>query len=374
MKATLLLADGSVFTGYQLGVAGTTIGEIIFNTAMSGYQEVLTDPSYKGQIVLFTSPHIGNQGVNLEDSESDKAHIAGIIIKDITRTAANYRATETLDSYLKRMNICGIYGIDTRQLTRHIRNKGAMKAILSTDCLDHEALAAQLKKAPEISQRDLVSEVSINKVTIWKGQPATEWYYEDISPSYSNTLHVVAIDFGIKHNILRLLKSLEMDVTIVPAKTDFETIRQLNPDGIFLSNGPGDPQKVDYAVKTVKQLSGHYPVFGICLGHQILALAFGAETYKLQFGHHGSNHPVQDLESGRISITAQNHNYAVDLNSLKQAGFIPTHINLNDQTVEGMKHKNRPVFSVQYHPEASPGPHDAVHLFKRFRDFVEKNK
>ena len=366
MKAVLLLEDGTCFTGQAFGAQGMAIGEVVFNTGMTGYQEILTDPSYKGQIVTMTYPHIGNYGINPEDIESDGPKVEGLVVRELCRKPSNYRSTQSLDDYLCSRGICGIHQIDTRALTRHIRQKGSMMGILSSNDKSLAKLGKQLSDHPGIVGKDLVQFVTIEEEVEWKEPINPEWYYEKTHSLGQKECLVVAYDFGIKRNILRLLTSLGMKVLLVPASTPFERIREINPDGIFLSNGPGDPEGVQYAVKSVKKLSARYPFFGICLGHQILGLALGAKTYKLKFGHHGSNHPVKNLKSGVIEITAQNHNFAIDKKTLNKSGFIETHRNLNDGTVEGMKHRELPVYSVQYHPEASPGPHDSVYLFREF--------
>lgn len=372
MESILLLEDGRVFTGEGFGASGTTMGEVVFNTGMTGYQEILTDPSYKGQMVTMTYPHIGNYGINPDDGESEKPQVEAFIVRELCEIPSNYRSTESLDAYLKRHNIQGIQQIDTRELTRHIREKGSMLGIMSSEGLSISEMNSRLKAHPAIEGRDLVRFVTSDKIKTWESVAPEAWYYDDISPLTDRAFHVVAYDFGIKHNILRLLHSYGFKVTVVPASTTAEQVKELNPDGIFLSNGPGDPAAVDYAVDHIRKLIGYKPMFGICLGHQILCLALGAETYKLKFGHHGSNHPVKDLKTEVIEITAQNHNFAVDPESVKNRGMNITHLNLNDHTVEGMEHTELPVYSVQYHPEASPGPHDSLYLFHRFSEMMEK--
>ncbi len=356
-KAFLLLKDGSYFSGKSFGSEGETIGEVCFNTGMTGYQEILTDPSYCRQIITMTAPHIGNYGINPDDVESDKIQVAGFVIKEETVTPSNWQSTQSIGDYLQEHNIVGIQSIDTRALTRHIRDNGAMNGIISTIDSDLDSLKKKLSKAPDMTGLDLAKEVTVKKPYQWN--------------SKSSTFKVATIDFGIKHNILRLLESHGCDVTVFPASTTVKDVLKFNPDGVFLSNGPGDPAVVTYGIKTVKELLGQKPIFGICLGHQILALALGAKTFKLKFGHRGLNHPVKNLETGKIEITSQNHGFAVDLDSLP-SNVEPTHVNLNDNTSEGIRCKDFPAFSVQYHPESSPGPHDSRYLFEQFIDMMNK--
>jgi carbamoyl-phosphate synthase small subunit len=356
MKAILVLEDGTAFEGTSLGSAGETIGEVVFNTSMSGYQEILTDPSYKGQIVTMTYPLIGNYGVNDKDSESESPHVQGFIVREYSRHPSNWQSRRSLEDFLKQYRIVGIQEIDTRSLVRHIRTVGAMKGIISTVDLDRASLLSKVAKAPGLEGRDMVCEVSCKSLSVWRdnlGHP-----------------HVVVYDFGVKHNILRTFTELGCKVTVVPATTSADHILDLKPDGILLSNGPGDPAGVPYAVANVKELIGKKPIFGICFGHQVLARALGGTTYKLKFGHHGGNHPVKDMSTGKVEITVQNHCFAVDAERLDNTGLRITHINLNDNTVEGMEHTNLPILSVQYHPEASPGPHDAKYLFERFKQLM----
>lgn len=357
-KAKLALEDGRIFTGSSFGASGERHGEVVFNTSMTGYQEILTDPSYKGQIVTMTYPLIGNYGVNPEDVESRKIFLEGFVVKECSRIRSNWRSTKSLDDYLKESNIVAIEGIDTRALTKHIRLQGAMKAVLSTEDLDDKSLIKKAKTSPGLIGRDLVKEVTCNKE--YKAEEVTRCEMRD------TRYKIIAMDFGIKYNILRCLIRSACNVTVVPAKTSAEEILKQNPDGIFLSNGPGDPAAVTYAVKEIKKLLGKKPIFGICLGHQLLGLALGGKTYKLKFGHHGANHPVKDLKTNKILITSQNHGFCVDIDPLKKDDIEITHINLNDNTLEGMRHKKLPAFSVQFHPEHSPGPHDAEYLFKDF--------
>jgi carbamoyl-phosphate synthase small subunit len=372
VQATLLLKDGKIFRGQGFGAEGTTIGEVVFNTGMTGYQEILTDPSYKGQIVTMTYPHIGNYGINREDVESIKPQIEGLIIRELCSIPSNYRSEESLDNYLKKHSITGIHQIDTRELTKHIREKGSMMGILSTKEIGTDELKEKLDNHPGIEGRDMVQYVTVDKIKEWQSSAPSSWYYDLVRPLGEREFKVAAYDFGIKHNILRLMTSYGLNITLVPASTPTEKIKEMEPDGVFLSNGPGDPEGVTYAVENIRKLIGYRPIFGICLGHQVLSLALGAKTYKLKFGHHGSNHPVKNCATGEIEITAQNHNFAVNPDSLKEVGLIITHLNLNDGTVEGMVHKELPIFSVQYHPEASPGPHDSLYLFKKFYEMMEK--
>lgn len=346
----LLLDDGRKFEGKSLGFPGETIGEICFNTGMTGYQEILTDPSYCSQIVTMTSPHIGNYGINEEDVESNKIQVAGFVIKEESISPSNWRSTDSLNTYLKNNKIVGIQRIDTRALTRHIRDQGAMNGIISSVDTDINSLSNKLKNAPSMNGLDLAKVVSTKEIYKW---------------SESGKFKVAAIDYGIKRNILNILKQNECEVTVFPAKTTADQILDFDPDGIFLSNGPGDPSAVTYGVEMVKNLLGTKPIFGICLGHQILSLALGAKTFKLKFGHRGINHPVKNLETETVEITSQNHGFAVDLNSLPE-NVVSTHINLNDNTSEGIECKELNAFSVQHHPESSPGPHDSRYLFEKF--------
>lgn len=356
MKAVLALEDGRIFEGSSFGATGECLGEVVFNTSMTGYQEILTDPSYKSQIVTMTYPQIGNYGVNLEDVESSKPQVEGFIVRENSRIYSNWRSKDSLENYLKENNIIGLEEVDTRAIVRHIRIFGAMKGIISTVDFNKESLTKKVKEYEGIVGQDLVKKVTCREKYIY---------------SKDKKYKVVALDFGIKTNILRCLKEYGCSVTVVPASTSAKEILEMKADGIFLSNGPGDPAGVPYAAKTVERLIGERPIFGICLGHQILALALGEKTYKLKFGHRGGNQPVKDLKTGKIEITSQNHGFCVELNNSE---LISTHINLNDDTIEGMEHKDLPMFSVQYHPEASPGPHDANYLFKRFIEMMEKWK
>ncbi len=367
-EAYLVLSDGTVFKGKSFGASGETKGEVVFNTSMTGYQEILTDPSYYGQMVAMTYPLIGNYGINEDDYESDKIHLSAFIVKEYSEIYSNYRATTSLADFLKKHNVIGIQGIDTRKLVRHIREEGSMNAIISTETSDIDYLKEKAANIAPIEGKDLVQYVTCKKPYIWNEH---SWSLEQ-KAFEDNNIHIVAIDFGVKRNILRYFKDEGCKVTVVPAKTSFEEIENLKPDGIFLSNGPGDPEPVTYGIELAKKAIEKYPVFGICLGNQILGIAMGGKTYKLKFGHHGGNQPVKDLATGKVEITAQNHCFAVDLDSLKEQVEI-THVNLNDNTVEGIKHKTKPVFAVQYHPENCPGPHDAKYLFKRFVNLIKEN-
>lgn len=392
MEALLVLADGTVFRGEGFGAQTTVVGEVVFNTSLTGYQEVITDPSYRGQMVCMTVPHVGNTGVNAEDVESDRPQITAFIVREVSPVVSNWRANETLPAWLQRHGIPGISEIDTRALTRLLREKGVQHAALCTDgSRTVEELLAQARAWEGLDGRDLVREVTCQEAYHWLDATGEAWTPvpagRDLAqgspagglpaaapPEDSSLPLVVAYDFGIKHNILRRLASHGLRVTVVPAHTPAEEVLALQPDGIFLSNGPGDPAAVPYAAEAVAQLlDSGAPMFGICLGHQIIGLALGGRTYKLKFGHHGGNQPVSDVDATNVQITAQNHNYAVDESSLP-ANVQVTHRNLNDGTVEGLRLADRPVFCVQYHPEASPGPHDADLLFARFAETVKKNR
>ena len=368
--ALLALADGRVFRGESCGASGEAQGEVVFNTSMTGYQEILTDPSYRGQIVCMTYPLIGNYGINPEDVESRRPWVNGFIVKEACPLPSNWRGRIRLDDYMREQAVVGIQGIDTRALTRHIRDHGAQEGIISTEDLDPERLAARARALPGLVGRDLVSEVTVQQPYGWhEGRwELGRGYLPPPAPRFK----VIAYDSGIKQNILRQLASVGCSVEVVPARTPAAAILERKPDGVFLANGPGDPEGVPYLIESVRALIGQTPIFGICLGHQILGLAFGGATYKLPFGHHGANHPVRDLLSGRVEITSQNHGFAVDPQSVARFGVEETHVNLNDGTSEGMRHQEWPIFSVQYHPEASPGPHDAHYLFHRFTEMLER--
>ena len=380
-KAILALADGTVFTGVSIGATGQTVGEVVFNTAITGYQEILTDPSYCQQIVTLTYPHIGNYGVNEEDVEANRVHAAGLIIKDLPLLASNFRQSATLSEYLQREGTVAIAGIDTRKLTRILRSKGAQNGAIVglalgedvTDAVVQKAIAAA-QAAPSMAGQDLAKVVSTQQPYVWT---QSEWQLarEDGTPGYGEQtaprFHVVAYDFGVKKNILRMLAERGCKVTVVPAQTPAAEVLKYQPDGIFLSNGPGDPEPCDYAIAAARELiETGIPTFGICLGHQIMALASGAKTFKMKFGHHGANHPVKDLDNGRVSITSQNHGFAVDEKTLP-ANMRATHVSLFDGTLQGLARTDKPAFCFQGHPEASPGPHDIAYLFDRFIKMME---
>ena len=376
MQARLTLEDGRTFACRSFTGPGEASGEVVFNTSMTGYQEVLTDPSYSGQMVTMTYPLMGNYGVNPEDVESARIQVAAFLVKEYIPFPSNFRSTQSLADYLAGQGVLGVEGLDTRALTRHIRNGGAMRAIISTTDLNFESQLRRTKAIPSMVGRDLAREVTTAQPYRWNtGQPeplahdvkldANIWRRRGNRPS------VVAIDFGLKYNIARCLEHVGFEVVVVPAETDAATIMAMAPNGLFLSNGPGDPEPVTYGVQTVKDLLGRLPIFGICLGNQILGLALGGRTYKLKFGHRGANQPVKNLSTGKVEITSQNHGFAVDTDSLSADDVDVTHINLNDNTVEGIRHRRLPAFSVQYHPEASPGPHDAAYLFDQFKAMMK---
>jgi carbamoyl-phosphate synthase small subunit len=370
--ALLALADGRVFRGEACGAEGEAHGEVVFNTAMTGYQEILTDPSYRGQLVCMTYPLIGNYGINPEDAESRQPWVNGLIVKEACPYPSNWRGRMRLADYMRAHGIVGIQGIDTRALTRHLRDHGAQEGLISTEELDAGRLVERARALPGLVGRDLVNEVTVDGEHGWsEGRwDLARGYLPPPTPKF----RVIAYDSGIKQNILRQLAALGCAVEVVPATTPGAAIAERKPDGIFLANGPGDPEGVPYLIESTRALIGKAPIFGICLGNQILGLAFGGATYKLPFGHHGANHPVRDLLTGRVEITSQNHGFAVDPRSVARLGLEETHVNLNDGTSEGMRHRELPIFSVQYHPEASPGPHDAHYLFQRFIDLMENNR
>jgi len=365
----LALEDGTVFTGQAFGAEGTHDGEVCFNTSMTGYQEILTDPSYAGQIVTMTYPLIGNYGVNEEDIESKGPQVEGFIIKELARRKSNFRASDSLEDYLKENGVVGIEGVDTRAITRKLRIDGAMKGSISTEILDDAELVARAQAWTGLVGQDMVKRVAPTKSFDW-----SKGYESDFAMEHrtkAGRYKVVAIDCGMKRNILRNLVETGCEVTVVPPATKAEAVLERKPDGVFISNGPGDPEPIRYAYECLRGLIGKTPIFGICLGHQLLSLALGAKTYKLKFGHRGGNQPVMNLATRRVEITSQNHGFAVDTDSLVKVGGTPTHENLNDKTLEGFTHKELPIFSVQYHPEASPGPHDATYLFDCFIDMIK---
>ncbi|MFZ1955804.1 MAG: glutamine-hydrolyzing carbamoyl-phosphate synthase small subunit [Desulfobacterales bacterium] len=377
MKALLALEDGRFFECRSFTGQGEATGEVVFNTSMTGYQEVLTDPSYRGQMVTMTYPLVGNYGVNPDDIESNRIQVAAFLIKEYQPRPSNFRATATLADYLKSQGILGIEQLDTRALTRHIRNSGAMRAMVSTADLDPASLVERANRIPTMAGQDLTPSVTTDTAYYWfNGRPEFLQKETPLDRSVwrrrNRKRSVLVFDFGIKYNILRCLESEGFEVLVVPAATGAGTVHAMSPDGIFLSNGPGDPEPVTDAIATIRQLLGFRPMFGICLGHQLLGLALGAKTFKLKFGHRGANQPVKNLLTGRIEITSQNHGFAVDLDSIRGHDVEITHINLNDNTLEGFRHLTYPVFAVQYHPEASPGPHDARYLFDRFKDLMDK--
>jgi len=370
LRAKLALADGRVFSGESFGATGEIIGEVVFNTSMTGYQEILTDPSYCGQLVTMTYPLIGNYGATDEDMEASRPYADALIVREKSRVRSNFRSQETLDEFMGRHGVIGIEGLDTRALVRHLVNEGAMMGVLSTNDIDDASLVAKAAAAPGMAGRDLAQVVTCTEPYGW--QRAFESEFDlPLERRSDRKYKVVAMDFGVKRNILRWLVAAGCDVTVVPARTPAEDLLAMTPDGVFLSNGPGDPEPCTYAIECVRKLLGKVPVFGICLGHQIMGLAMGGKTYKLKFGHRGGNQPVMDLSTRKVEITSQNHGFAVDIDSLAGRDVSLTHINLNDQTCEGLAHDSLPAFSVQYHPEASPGPHDSGYLFDRFAEMME---
>jgi carbamoyl-phosphate synthase small subunit len=382
-RCYLGLEDGAVFVGQNFGASGTAVGEVVFNTAMTGYQEILTDPSYCGQIVTMTSPQIGNYGVNMEDAESAGQHLSGFVIKELARRLSNQRASGDLDEYLRKAKVIGLAGVDTRALTRRLRERGALRGVISTEFSDPAQLVSKARAAPEMSGQNLVEKVMPSGERVYEGNREqgtgnrTEASVFDtkragassLKPQVSG-LQVVAIDCGIKENILRRLAQRGCTVRVVPPDSSAETILSSKPQGLLIGNGPGDPAAVTDTIATMRRLIGKVPIFGICLGHQLLSLALGAKTYKLKFGHHGANHPVLNVNTGRVEITSQNHGFAVDIPSLEAVGCRVTHINLYDKSLEGFAHPAKRVFAVQYHPEAAPGPHDSGYLFEQFVELM----
>jgi len=375
MQAILALEDGRIFRGKGYGAKGECYGEVVFNTSITGYQEIFTDPSYAGQIVVLTNPQIGNYGTNPEDNEANRPYIEGLIVREFSKVSSNWRSQQVAEEYLERFNIPVLADIDTRALVRHLRDRGVMRGVVSTIETDVEKLVEKARAIPKMDGTDLAKVVSTKQRYIWEvgersHEPTEVVGVKDAPPMH----HVVAYDFGIKQNILRKLVAERCRVTVVPAQTTAEDVLEMKPDGVFLSNGPGDPEPCTYAVNNIRGLMGRVPVFGICLGHQLTGIALGGKTYKLKFGHHGGNHPVKQMKSGKVEITAHNHNFAVDPDSLPAGDVECTHFDLNDQTLEGMRHRNLPLFSVQYHPEAAPGPHDSHYLFKDFVKMMEEWK
>jgi carbamoyl-phosphate synthase small subunit len=376
MQAILALEDGRIFRGRSYGAPVEAAGEVVFNTSLTGYQEIFTDPSYAGQIVVLTNPHIGNYGTTPSDAEASRPYIEGLVTREFSAMSSNWRSTEVADDYLERSGIPVIAEVDTRAVVRHLRTHGVMRGVIASgENLDADALVAKARAIRKMEGTDLASVVTTKTAYTWDASEPKNQTGDTLLPGNDagtdgEPLHVVAYDFGIKQNILRMLTREGCRVTVVPAKTTAEETLALNPDGVFFSNGPGDPEPLDYAVETVQKLQGKKPIFGICLGHQIFGLALGGRTYKLKFGHHGGNHPIMNHQTGKVEITAQNHNFNVDPESLP-ANVERTHTNLNDQTLAGLRHKTDPMFSVQYHPEASPGPHDSHYLFRDFRKMME---
>ncbi len=374
MKAKLLLENGTVFEGESFGATGETTGEVVFNTSMTGYQEIVTDPSYAGQIVTMTYPLIGNYGINPDDMESQKPQVAGFVVKEYCDFPSNFRSTQSFGSWLEQHNIIGIENVDTRMLTKIIRSVGAMRGIISTTNEDNEVLLEKVRRSPQMVGWDLATTVTTKEPYKWNDVDRTPFALQPLRQRQEHKWKVAVYDYGVKYNIMRRLTSYGCDLTIFPANYPAEEIIKQDFDGVFLSNGPGDPAAVRYGIKNIRTLLGKKPIFGICLGHQLLALALGGRTYKLKFGHRGANHPVKNLIKNTIEITSQNHGFAVDPDSLDSSAVEITHINLNDYTNEGLRHKQYPAFSVQYHPEASPGPHDSDYLFEEFIRLLEQKE
>ena len=375
MQAVLVLEDGRIFRGKSFGAKAEAAGEVVFNTSLTGYQEIFTDPSYAGQIVVLTNPHIGNYGTSPADAEAKRPYIEGLVAREFSPISSNWRSTEVADEYLERNGVPVIAEVDTRAVVRHLRANGVMRGVIASgDALDCIALAEKARAIKRMEGADLATTVSTKKSYVWNAEEPRNQTGDSLLGTMdraSEPMHVVAYDFGIKENILRMLTRENCRVTVVPARTSAKEVLAMEPDGIFFSNGPGDPEPLDYAVKNIQDLQGKAPLFGICLGHQLFGLALGGKTYKLKFGHHGGNHPIKNLDTDKVEITSQNHNFAVDPETLDAGSVAMTHVNLNDQTCAGLKHRTDPMFSVQYHPEASPGPHDSHYLFKDFRTMME---
>jgi len=380
MQAILALEDGRIFLGHAHGAPGECQGEVVFNTSLTGYQEIATDPSYAGQIVVLTNPQIGNYGTNHADNEAAKPFIEGLIVREFSAISSNWRSEQVTDEYMERYSVPVLAEIDTRALVRHLRTHGVMRGVISTDVSNPGALVAKARSIRRMDGTDLARVVSTKSIYTFDHNDARNQSGDPLLPASAlvqseeerKLLHVIAYDFGIKQNILRMLTREGCRVTVVPAETTGDEVLALKPDGVFLSNGPGDPEPVDYAVKAIRDMMGRVPIFGICLGHQLCGLALGGRTYKLKFGHHGGNHPVRNNRTGKVEITAHNHNFAVDPDSVNANEVELTHVDLNDQTLEGLRHKSLPLFSVQYHPEAAPGPHDSHYLFRDFRTMMEE--